>query len=294
VHDLTEDEVAAPSYPHIEAGSQTAGPDGPIASFCRVDASSDANEISSPVGMEEDADDDLLDYEPSPAHGGMEINVIYLSCTDYSLLEEEEISQLALGPQDVIFKKPAESGDHLKLLYINRHLDGMSVAHMLVDGGAVVNVMPYSTFKKLGKTDAELIKMNMMITCIIGEGPIDPKDVASMELTVGSKMIPTAFFVAEVQGNYNAILGYDWIHANYYVPFTLHQFLIQWVGEEVEIVHADVSACVATADSSSWSHYNIKCLSGQDISDCDFVSVSKDGFIPMSIKPVDDWLNLIM
>jgi hypothetical protein len=59
-------------------------------------------------------------------------------------------------------------------------------------------------------------------------------------------------------------------------------------------VHTDVSACVAMANSSSWSHYNIKCLSGQDISDCDFVSASKDGFIPISIKPVDDRLNLVM
>jgi hypothetical protein len=59
-------------------------------------------------------------------------------------------------------------------------------------------------------------------------------------------------------------------------------------------MHADVSACVATTDSLSWSHYNIKCLSGQDISDYDFVSVSKDSFIPVSVKPVDDRLNLIM
>jgi hypothetical protein len=66
------------------------------------------------------------------------------------------------------------------------------------------------------------------------------------------------------------------------------------VGEEVEIVHADVSACVATANYSSWSHYNIKCLSGQDISDSDFVSASKDGFIPVFVKLVDDWLNRIM
>jgi hypothetical protein len=59
-------------------------------------------------------------------------------------------------------------------------------------------------------------------------------------------------------------------------------------------VHADVSFCVATADSSSWSHYNIKCLSGQDILDCDFASASKDGFIPISVKLVDDRLNLVM
>jgi hypothetical protein len=47
--------------------------------------------------MEEDTDDDLLDYEPSTMCDGMEINVIYVSSTYYYLLEEEEVSQLALG-----------------------------------------------------------------------------------------------------------------------------------------------------------------------------------------------------
>jgi hypothetical protein len=124
--------------------------------------------------MEEDTDDDLLDYEPSPARDGMDVNVIYLSSTDYSLLDEDEVSQLILGPQDAVFKKPVELGDHLKLLYIRGHLDGTPVSRMLVDGGATVNVMPYSTFKKLGKTDVALIKMNTMITGIKGDGPIDP------------------------------------------------------------------------------------------------------------------------
>jgi hypothetical protein len=49
------------------------------------------------------------------------------------LLEEEDVSQLALGPQDTVFKKPAELGDHLKPMYIREHLDGTSVARMLID-----------------------------------------------------------------------------------------------------------------------------------------------------------------
>jgi hypothetical protein len=75
------------------------------------------------------------------------------------------------------------------------------MARMLVDGGAAMNVMPYSTFKKLGKIDAELIKSNMMLTGIGGDGPISPKGVTSMELTMRSKTIPTAFFIVNVQGN---------------------------------------------------------------------------------------------
>jgi hypothetical protein len=52
------------------------GPGGPTATSCRVDANNGTNEISSPAGMEEDVDDDLLDYEPSPVCDGTEINVI--------------------------------------------------------------------------------------------------------------------------------------------------------------------------------------------------------------------------
>jgi hypothetical protein len=34
---------------------------------------------------------------------------------------------------------------------------------MLVDGGAVVNLMQYSIFKKLGREDDELVKTNLTL-----------------------------------------------------------------------------------------------------------------------------------
>ena len=157
--------------------------------------------LSSSTPMDEDLEYDLLDYEPSPTRDGMDVNVIYLSSIDYSLLGEDEVSQLALGPQDAIFKRPQGSDNHLKPLYIRGHLDGAPISRMLVDGGAAMNVMPYSTFKKLGKSDAELIKTNMMINGNGRDEPIGTKGVACVELTVGSKTVPTTFFIAEVQGN---------------------------------------------------------------------------------------------
>jgi hypothetical protein len=75
------------------------------------------------------------------------------------------------------------------------------------------------------------------------------KKLLSMELAEGSNTLVMAFFVTEVQGNYSVILGRDWIHANRCIPSTLHQIFIQWVGDDVEIFHADTSACVAMADS---------------------------------------------
>jgi hypothetical protein len=84
---------------------------------------------------------------------------------------------------------------------------------------------------------------------------MEARGVMSMELTVGRKSLATAFFVIEVQGNYNVILGRDWIHVNHCIPSTLHQFLIQWNNDEIEVVHADMSAYIALADTTAdWQH----------------------------------------
>jgi hypothetical protein len=96
---------------------------------------------------------------------------------------------------------------------------------MLIDGGAAVNLMSYSIFKKLGREDDVLVKTNLMLNGV-GGNPIEARGVVSMELTVGSKSLATTFFVVEVQCNYSVILDHDWIHANHCVPSTLHQFLI--------------------------------------------------------------------
>jgi hypothetical protein len=53
---------------------QTASPGGLTASSCRGSTDSSADGTSVPITMEEDTDDDLLDYEPSPAYDDMEIH----------------------------------------------------------------------------------------------------------------------------------------------------------------------------------------------------------------------------
>src|SRR6185503_2656225 len=133
-------------------------------------------------------------------------------------IPKEETAHLDFGPREAIFQEPKDSDNHLKALYVRRHINGKLVSRMLVDSGTIVNLMPYSLYKKLGGTDEELIKMNMTVSGMGGGDPIGVKGVASMELTIGSKTVATALFVSEVQGNFNLILGRDWIHANQCVP----------------------------------------------------------------------------
>jgi hypothetical protein len=146
---------------------------------------------------------------------------------DGYVLSEDDVAHVDFGPKKAIFQKPKATENHLKALYMKGHINGKPISRMLVDGGAIVNLMPYSLFKKLGDSEDELIKTNMTVSGV-GEGePMEAKGVISMELTIGSKTLATTFFVAETQGNFSLILGRDWFHANQCVPSTLHQFLIQ-------------------------------------------------------------------
>jgi hypothetical protein len=175
-----------------------------------------------PPAME---DEELVDYEASPERNNLEINVVHMSL-DYLVVPKEEVAHLQFGPRDAVFQKPKESKNHLKALYMRGHVNGKPISRMLVDGGAIINLMPYLLYKKLGGKDEELIKTNMTVNGVGGGDPISAKGVASMELTIGSKTLATSFFISEVQGNFSLIFGRDWIRANQYVPSTLHQFLI--------------------------------------------------------------------
>ena len=121
------------------------------------------------------------------------------------------MAQLDFGPKNAIFEKPKEPVTHLKPLYLRGHINGSPLTRMLVDGGAVVNLMPYSVFRKLGLPDDELIKTNMVLNGFEGKERTEAKGVIYVEFIVGSKTLATAFFVSEVQGNYNVILGRDWV-----------------------------------------------------------------------------------
>jgi len=120
-------------------------------------------------------DEELVDYEASPAHSNIEINVVHFSEEYYAISEEEEAALLDFGPREAVFQKPKASDNHLKALYMRGHINGRPISHMLVDRGAIVNLMPYSLYKKLGGTDEELIKTNMTVSSVGGGDAIGAK-----------------------------------------------------------------------------------------------------------------------
>jgi hypothetical protein len=153
--------------------------------------------------------------------------------------KELPVTQLDFGPQPVIFVKPrGRNYKHLKALYLKGYINGHLVNKMLVDTGAAVNIMSYLVLHRLGHSTEDLIKTNVMLSDFNGQAS-EAQGVLNVDLTVGSKTVLTSFFIVSSNSTYTVLLRRDWIHANYCIPSTMHQCLIQWDGDEVEVVHAD-------------------------------------------------------
>jgi hypothetical protein len=61
--------------------------------------------------------------------------------------------------------------------------------------------------------------------------------------------------------------------------------LIQWIDDEVEVVHVDASAYIALPNATiDWQHGSTQCLLGNDLTSYDFLSVFMDGFVPVSMQ----------
>jgi len=148
----------------------------------------------------------------------------------------------------------------LKALYLNGFIDGKPLTKMLVDGGAAANLMPYSTFSKLGKRTKDLCPTDMRLIDFSGKISLT-KGAICVELMVGSKILPTNFIVVVAKGTYSLLLGRDWIHANCCMPSTMHQSLIQWIGDDVEVVPSDSSVSISYAGIDEWNFEGMECFS---------------------------------
>lgn len=72
----------------------------------------------------------------------------------------------------------------------------------------------------------------------------------------------------------------------------LHQMLLQLVGDEVETLHVDASACIHMVDAFVlWTYEIAKCLTRVDFSDYQFISVCIEGFTPVLLEPMENQRN---
>ncbi|MCI39639.1 hypothetical protein A2U01_0060871, partial [Trifolium medium] len=66
--------------------------------------------------------------------------------------------------QNAVFEKPhLGMKNHLKALFIRAKVHGVGVNKILVDGGAVVNILPHFMLKKLGLYETDLHTHNVVL-----------------------------------------------------------------------------------------------------------------------------------
>jgi hypothetical protein len=110
-------------------------------------------------------------WRPKPKADGEEddksrasINMVVFQLKEIMALVDSDVSdeelgmaQLTLEPKQAIFEKPEDGKrQHLKALFLKGCVNGKPVTRMLVDGGAVVNLMSYTMLRKIGKSDEDL------------------------------------------------------------------------------------------------------------------------------------------
>jgi hypothetical protein len=168
--------------------------------------------------------------------------------------EDEQLgglmAQLVLAKQ-ATFDRPARNR-HMSLLYLKGYVNGKPLTKMFVDGGAAVNMMPYTTFRKLGMGPGDLTPTSIIMNDFAGNSS-DTKGCVHVDLMFRSKTLLTTFFVIEGKGAYSLLLGRDWIHANCCIPSTMHQQLVQWVDDDIEVFQADDSVSVANVKPAFWN-----------------------------------------
>ena len=129
------------------------------------------------------------------------------------MVEEAEYAALVPAePKKVKFKKWTKVG-HLRPLYIKAHINGKPISRLLIDGGAVLNVMPYSTVKKLKRSRKNLKETNMTMSNFTSESTLALSFLIA-KLRVGSRTTNKMFFVVDAKLRYTILLGRELIHAN--------------------------------------------------------------------------------
>ena len=144
---------------------------------------------------------------------------------------------------------------HIRPLYVRAHFNGKRMSKVLVDNGSAINVMPLRMLRALGRSIDDLIETKVSISTFTREIS-KTMSVLPIDISMGIKTSLSAFFVINSTTNYNSLLGSDWIHANQCVSSSLHQFLLFWKGDEVEVVWIEKQPFIATSDSDEASYYD--------------------------------------
>ena len=114
--------------------------------------------------------------------------------------------------------------NHNKALHVSIECKGTTLAHVLVDTGSSLNVLPKGALDRLDCEGLVLNPSDIVVRAFDGSKRMVYGEV-DLLINVGSQVFNLKFYVMDIRPAYSFLLGRPWIHGAGAVTSTLHQKL---------------------------------------------------------------------
>ena len=119
---------------------------------------------------------------------------------------------------------------------------GTTLAHVLVDIGLSLNVLPKNAL------DLTLKSSNIVVRAFDGSKRMVHGEV-DIPIKVGSQTFASTFYVMDIRPSYSCLLGRPWIHRAGAVTSTLHQMMKYRVKGKIVTVYGEEKYMVSHLNS---------------------------------------------
>ena len=114
--------------------------------------------------------------------------------------------------------------NHNKALHISIECEGITLAHVLIDNGSSLNVLPKAVLDKFDYKGIELKPSDVVVRAYDGAKSVVYGEVV-LPIKIGPQVFNTTFHVMDIRPAYSCLLGRPWIHGAGAVASSLHQKL---------------------------------------------------------------------
>ena len=138
--------------------------------------------------------------------------------------------------------------NHNDALHISVECQGTTLAHVLVDIGSSLNVLPKKALDRLDCEGLELKPSDIIVRAFDGSKRMVHGEV-DIPIKVGTEVFKSTFYVMDIRPSYSCLLGRPWIHHAGAVTSSLHQMLKYPVKGKIITVHGEEEYMISHLNS---------------------------------------------
>ena len=127
---------------------------------------------------------------------------------------------------------------HNEALHVSVECKGTTLAHVLVDIGSSLNVLPKNPLDRLDCEGFILKPSNIIVRAFDGSKRMVHGEV-DIPIKVGNQTFDSTIYVMDIHPLYSYLLGRSWIHNAGAITSTLHQMLKYPVLGKIITVHGE-------------------------------------------------------